>query len=124
MNNPGSEEQEEENAGIQFHKLYQALMAVEARNRQIVADVIESVGEGRKPVVLTERREHLELLATTLSPAVQHLIVLKGGMGKKNLDAAMTQLTTIPEQEDRVVLAKGRYLGEGFDDARLDPIVA
>ncbi len=117
-----SQEQEEENAGIQFHKLYQALMVDEDRNQQIVADVIESVREGRKPVVLTERREHLELLADALSPVVQHLIVLKGGMGKKKLDLAMEQLTTIPENEDRVVLATGRYLGEGFDDARLDTL--
>ncbi len=97
-------------------------MVDEARNQQIVADVTESVREGRKPVVLTERREHLELLAEALSPVVQHLIVLKGGMGKKKLDAAMTQLATVPEDEARVVLATGRYLGEGFDDARLDTL--
>ena len=117
-----SPEPEEENAGIQFHKLYQALMVDEARNQQIVADVTASVREGRKPVILTERREHLECLAEALSPIVQHLIVLRGGMGKKKLDAAMEQLTTIPENEDRVVLATGRYLGEGFDDARLDTL--
>ena len=51
-----------------------------------------------------------------------HLIVLRGGMGKKKLDAALIQLATIPEDEDRVVLATGRYLGEGFDDARLDTL--
>ena len=115
-------EPENEDARIQFHTLYQALISDENRNQQIIADVIESVREGRKPVVLTERREHLELLATALSPAIQHLIVLKGGMGKKKLDTAMTQLATIPEKEDRVVLATGRYLGEGFDDARLDTL--
>ncbi len=117
-----SEEHEEENAGMQFHKLYQALMVNDVRNRQIVTDVIESVREGRKPVVLTERREHLDLLAAALLPVIQHLIVLKGGMGQKKLDEAMEQLTTIPENEDRVVLATGRYLGEGFDDARLDTL--
>jgi superfamily II DNA or RNA helicase/very-short-patch-repair endonuclease len=117
-----SHEPEEENAGIQFHRLYQALMVDEARNQQVVADVVESVREGRKPVVLTERREHLELLAEALSPVVQHLIVLKGGIGKKKLDVAMTQLATVPEDEARVVLATGRYLGEGFDDARLDTL--
>lgn len=113
---------ENEDARIQFHALYQALIRDETRNQQIIADVLESVREGRKPVVLTERREHLEFLATALSPSVQNLILLRGGMGKKNLDSAMTQLTTIPENEDRVVLATGRYLGEGFDDARLDTL--
>ena len=113
---------ENEDARIQFHTLYQALISDEARNRQIITDVVESVRDGRKPVVLTERREHLDLLVAALSPIVQNLVVLRGGMGKKKLDSAMMQLTTIPENEDRVVLATGRYLGEGFDDARLDTL--
>ncbi len=115
-------ETENEDARIQFHTLYQALIGDVGRNQQILEDVVASVREGRKPVVLTERREHLELLAEALSSAVQHLIVLKGGMGKKALDVAMEQLVIIPENEDRVVLATGRYLGEGFDDARLDTL--
>jgi very-short-patch-repair endonuclease len=43
-------------------------------------------------------------------------------MGKKQLDCAMSQLATVPENEDRLILATGRYLGEGFDDARLDTL--
>jgi len=33
-----------------------------------------------------------------------------------------TQLANIPETEERVLLATGRYLGEGFDDSRLDTL--
>lgn len=117
-----SEEPQDETGSTYFHRLYRELMTDNTRNRQIVADIAKSLGEGRKPVVLTERCEHLELLAAALSPAVQHLVILKGGMGKKKLEAAMNQLRTIPEDEDRVVLATGKYLGEGFDDARLDTL--
>ena len=116
------EEQETEDARTRFQALYRALAADEERNRQIVDDAVASVREGRKPVVLTERREHLERLAADLSPLVRHLIVLMGGMGKKPLAAAMEQLARIPEDEDRVILATGRFLGEGFDDARLDTL--
>lgn len=32
------------------------------------------------------------------------------------------QLASIPAAEERLVLATGRYIGEGFDDARLDTL--
>ena len=34
----------------------------------------------------------------------------------------MARLAAIPDNEERVLLATGRYIGEGFDDARLDTL--
>ena len=51
-----------------------------------------------------------------------HLIVLRGGMRKKELDAIQARLAAIPGEEARLLLATGRYVGEGFDDARLDTL--
>jgi superfamily II DNA or RNA helicase/very-short-patch-repair endonuclease len=106
----------------QFQALYDALIADKDRNRMICADVLNTVREGRSPVVLTERTEHLAKLAEQLAPAVRHLVVLRGGMGRKQFAAARAQLAGIPENEERVLLATGRFLGEGFDDARLDTL--
>jgi len=106
----------------QFQGLYDELIADETRNRLICEDVVQALREGRSPIVLTERTEHLERLAAQLSPGVAHLIVLRGGMGRKELDAVMARLAAIPENEGRVLLATGRYIGEGFDDARLDTL--
>jgi len=50
------------------------------------------------------------------------MIILKGGMGKKQRTAINDQLKAIPDQEERLILATGRYIGEGFDDARLDTL--
>jgi len=107
---------------VQFHDLYEALIADDRRNRLIVDDVVAAVREGRSPVVLTERTGHLEQLAERLSPIVRHLVVLRGGMGRKQLQDTRARLVAIPESEERVVLATGGYLGEGFDDARLDTL--
>ena len=107
---------------VQFHDLYEALIADDRRNRLIVDDVAAAVREGRSPVVLTERTGHLEQLAERLSPIVRHLVVLRGGMGRRQLQDALARLVAIPESEERVVLATGGYLGEGFDDARLDTL--
>jgi len=105
-----------------FHELYDELVADKARNQLICQDIVEIVREGRSPVVLTERTEHIEQLAELLSPKIRHLIVLRGGMGKKELNSVIARIADIPKDEERVLLATGRYIGEGFDDARLDTL--
>ena len=113
----------EEDQRAQFQTLYRELIGDEARNRCICDDVIEAVRDGRSPLVLTERNDHLDRLASRLSGSIRHLLVLRGGMGKKQRQTVADQLEGIPPDEDRVLLATGKYIGEGFDDARLDTLM-
>ena len=83
---------------------------------------MRSIAENRSPVVLTERREHLEILEEKLSQEVPNLVVLRGGMGKRELKDALQQLEKISGKEQFLLLATGRFLGEGFDAARLDTL--
>jgi superfamily II DNA or RNA helicase len=106
--------------GIQ--EIYTLLAADRARNALIAQDVIKAVRAGRSPVVLTERREHLETLAELLRPHVANVISLHGGLGVKSRRGIAERLAAIPAREERVLVATGRYLGEGFDDARLDTL--
>jgi superfamily II DNA or RNA helicase/very-short-patch-repair endonuclease len=106
----------------QFHDLYSELIADQARNQAICAEVLEALHEGRSPLVLTERNEHLDRLAERLSTDIQHLIVLRGGMRTKEMGAVHARLAAIPDNEPRALLATGRLIGEGFDDARLDTL--
>ncbi len=110
------------NVRLQFHELYEELIGDEERNRLICHDLMQTLREGRSPLVLTERNAHLDSLAKQLAREVQHLVVLRGGMRKKELDAISGRLAAIPADEARVILATGRYVGEGFDDARLDTL--
>ena len=87
-----------------------------------MAEAVQAVKAGRSPVVLTERTEHLEMLAQAVRQHVEHVITLQGGMGRKSLAAAMDLLKTIPADEGRVIIATGRFVGEGFDDSRLDTL--
>jgi superfamily II DNA or RNA helicase len=93
----------------------------EQRNQQIVADITQAVRDGRTPLVLTNRTDHIERLASGLSE-IQHVLILKGGMGKKQRQAAAEMLASIPDGTPRVLLATGSYIGEGFDDSRLDTL--
>jgi superfamily II DNA or RNA helicase len=101
--------------------LYAALGQDETRNALIFDDVLQALEAGRSPVVLTERRDHLELLQTRFKRFVRNLVVLRGGMGaseRRDTETAMH----VAEGKERLILATGRYLGEGFDDPRLDTL--
>ena len=95
--------------------------AREHRNSVFIDDVLLSLEAGRRPVILTERRDHLELLRARLEKFTRNLVVLAGGMTTTERRVAEDGLKR-PDTEERLVLATGRYLGEGFDDASLDTL--
>ena len=102
--------------------VYRALAEDGARNQRIVDDIVTALEEGRSPIVLTERKDHLEHLADRLRGLVRHLITLKGGISAKRRRQILEQLSCVPDDAERLILATGRYIGEGFDDARLDTL--
>jgi len=107
---------------LEYQNLCADIMRSEERNLMIRDDVLEALREGRSPLVLTERIEHVSILAELLKPHSPNLIVLQGGMGRKSLREAIAQLAAVPESESRVVIATGKFIGEGFDDSRLDTL--
>jgi superfamily II DNA or RNA helicase len=106
--------------GIQ--KLYSQLAADGERNALIANDVRAALEEGRSPIVLTERKDHIDRLATRIRGLARHLVVLHGGMSPKARREEMERLGAIPDDEERLLIATGRFVGEGFDDARLDTL--
>jgi len=108
--------------GITIQEIYARLTADRHRNQDILGDIRQALVEGRSPILLTERQDHLEYLAGELCDTVKHLVVLHGGMGVKQRRKVMEHLASIPDDEERLILATGRYIGEGFDDARLDTL--
>jgi superfamily II DNA or RNA helicase len=111
-----------ENNQPALYEIYQQLIADKTRNDLICKDILESLQSNRSPLLLTERTEHLQILAALLADKVKNIIILKGGMSKKQRDSVEEQLNNIGQNEERIILATGRYIGEGFDDARLDTL--
>ena len=60
-------------------------------------DVIGMFDGGRSPLVLTERKDHLDFLAGRLRAFTRHLIVLQGGDGAKKRREALAALATMPD---------------------------
>jgi superfamily II DNA or RNA helicase len=109
-------------ADAEIQDVYRQIAGDERRNMLILDDVIQALEERRSPILLTERRDHLDYFAKHLAGPARNLIVLHGGMRRKDRRATIKQLVSIPESDERLVLATGRFIGEGFDDSRLDTL--
>ena len=105
-----------------IQQIYGALADDESRNALIFNDVLTTLEAGRSPIVLTERKDHADRFAEKLGRFARNVILLRGGMGAKQRREIMQLLEEIPDDEERVLVATGRYIGEGFDDARLDTL--
>jgi len=103
--------------GIQ--EILGAVAADARRTARIAADVLDEIAQGRFPLVLTERRSHLDALVAHLQLEAE-VVCLHGGLGVKARRRADAVLAS---SAPRVVVAIGRYIGEGFDDPRLDTLV-
>jgi len=97
--------------------VYQWLSDDENRTQKIVADAIAEIDKGKHPLILTERREHAEIINQLIVEKEIHSVILRGAMRTKERKAANEQLA-----DAQVVVATGRYVGEGFDLPRLDTL--
>lgn len=68
-----------------------------------------------------ERKDHLDYLQQRFAPFVKNIAVLRGGMSASDRKLANAALR-VSDDEERLIIATGRYIGEGFDDARLDTL--
>lgn len=103
------------------NELYDYLYVNPIRNTQILMDVKNCLDEKRYPIILTERKEHIELLEKELSSYVK-VYKLHGGLKKKVRESIMEELHGLPETERRVIIATSKYVGEGFDYPILDTL--
>ena len=108
----------DDNITALYKKLYDDTM----RNNLITSDVVAAIKAGRTPIILTERREHVVILAELLKPHCDNVIPVIGTSSAKSRRETLERLEKIPDKESLVVVATGRYVGEGFDYPRLDTL--
>ena len=84
---------------LSITNIYKKLSENELRNNMIVSDVVEALKEGRNPIVLTERREHVALLAERLSCYCKNIVQLVGTASAKERRETMERLEAIPSDE-------------------------
>lgn len=99
-------------------EIYRWLMLHPVRNAAIVEGIQNEVANGRVPIVLTERREHANIIAGLLNDSGITHQILVGSMKKKQQAEVMSKLDST-----QVIVATGRFVGEGFDLPRLDTLI-
>lgn len=109
--------------GNNYNQVIDELIEDEQRNKLIVNDVALALAEGRSPIILTARTSHVDLLADKCREICPNVIRLVGNDSAKTKREVMTQLAAVPANESLVVVATGKYVGEGFDLPRLDTLM-
>lgn len=110
-------------ADISIVELYSELARNEFRNSQIAGDALKCVENGRSPIILTGRTDHVEALSELIKNRCPNVIVLVGRDSQKEKRNTMEKLNKISKSEPLVIVATGKYVGEGFDYPRLDTLL-
>ena len=113
-------EKEEKEWTIQ--ELYAEIVKNEIRNQLIIDDVVECYQKGKNCIVLTERVEHVKILNEMLAPKITDTISVTGGMGNKGTREILQKISEYPKDKPVTIIATGRFIGEGFDEPRLDTL--
>lgn len=91
------------------------------RSENIIKDIKKEYDNGKNILVLTERLELMNYIYDKLSKYTNNIFKYYGGSGKKVLKSYMELNNQINENEDnKIIVATGSYIGEGFDDSKLD----
>ena len=118
---PEHDELDSKNPSI--NQYYEKLVESQARNNLIIEDVKNAVKDGRTPLILSERIEHLNILHEQLSDSAQNVIFITGRGTQKQKKELLEKLRAVPADESLVILATGKYAGEGFDYPRIDTLM-
>lgn len=105
-----------------YTQTIEALSTDELRNKLIIEDVKAVIVEGRTPIILTNLTSHVRILTELLQPHAMHVVSLVGADSAKEKKMEMEKLANVPTFESLVIVATGKYIGEGFDYPRLDTL--
>ena len=109
--------------GNSYVQVCEALSVDEGRNKMIIDDVKDALSKGRSPIILTARTSHVDLLAKECKEICPNVIRLVGNDSAKIKRDTMERLREIPDSKPLVVVATGKYVGEGFNLPRLDTLM-
>lgn len=91
------------------------------RSENIIKDIKEEYKKGKNILVLTERLKLMDYIYDKLSKDTNNIFKYYGGIGKKALKSYEKHANQINEEgENKIIVATGSYIGEGFDDSKLD----
>jgi superfamily II DNA or RNA helicase len=107
---------------ISIQDIFRALVHDRERSNLICQDILTALKEGRRCLVLSQWKEHCQILTDHLTSQGKKPFVLEGGLRKKSSRALFEAIRNTSPQDALLVIATGQYLGEGFDCPQLDTL--
>lgn len=111
-----------------YHELIHHLTSNVARNKLIARHTVEALETDRFPLLISDRKEHLDVLALIISetssiPGLE-IIRLDGDLTSKQRKVALEKLHEIRREGRKVLLmSSASLIGEGFDLPALDTLI-
>ncbi len=111
-----------------IHEVWNQLILDKNRLELISNDIIAAIQSGQFPLILSERKDHLERLYSLVQQKSADTafkgFLLFGNMGKKERKRIMVGLAQCLEQKEKPCLfSTGSLIGEGFDLPELDTLI-
>lgn len=106
-----------------FNQILDKLGTNETRNKFVVDNITKALSQKHTPLVSTKRRDHAHLLADLLKETCEHVILLTGEGSAKEKKEQLTTLKQADPNQPLVVVTTESYVGEGFDEPRLDTLM-
>jgi superfamily II DNA or RNA helicase len=105
-----------------IQEVFRQLVDDEARTALVCDDVVAALAEGRRCLVLSQWKQHCQLISDGLRARGKEPLVLEGGLRKREREAIVERINNAALDDELVVVATGQYLGEGFDCPQLDTL--
>lgn len=113
---------------IALHEVWQALVTDKDRLQLVASDVVAALEENRFPLILSDRKDHLELLMTEITAigAGKNIVgfLVTSDTGKRMRNKMMEEIKIAREGGGfPFLLSTGSLIGEGFDLPELCTLV-
>ncbi|MBY0386315.1 DEAD/DEAH box helicase, partial [bacterium] len=111
-----------------YHEIIQYLTSDVERNKLIARFALESLRNGRFPLLISDRKEHLDVLSLIIKESANienlEIIRLDGDLTQKQRKNAIEQLHRFRTDKQTVLLmSTASLIGEGFDLPALDTMI-
>ncbi len=113
---------DDDDNALTIQKIYSRIIEDDIRNQTIVDDVVECYKNKRTALIITGRVAHVKALGEALTTRVSNLILLTGGMGEKKTTEILKKIESLPDDRNFVLVSTGSFIGESFDEPRLDTL--
>ena len=89
------------------------------RNQMIVKDLLEQTSHGKKVLLLSERKDHLEILNLYLKGLCETIVISGGDSNARRI----SKLKQIQSGSFQAILSTGQFFGEGLDIEGIDSLI-